>query len=568
MWRRVVARKRPLEWAAVVVALFIVFVGLYRSYPHPWNARPTFVSPRQQVTYELSKQWSESGKPTLTEPLLVELDDDIAAALVPRDGSAYGDEIVPKDFPITVAIYALAHEVGSRFVPLVSPALACVALLCFALTALRVTGSKRATWIATALLASTTAFWISSAALVAGDAAGLAGMMLAIGGLVRIADQQPGTSRRDAGTPDRGGWWAVVAGLGFAVAIASRYTLVGPVVMILGTFAIRHRGAWRRFALAGAATVIACTPVFVYHNWLYGGPLQTAYGISDKTLKERVRFEGRGLTTINVGRIIDHVRIYLTRPEIAALWIAACVAIALLLLRKAGRAGGTLTTLAWATPLVTVPLVLYHGGQGLWGSVAFATNSSFLRYLIPVFALWCLLAAWLLDKLAARSAVWRDRAIAIAAVIALLALRTSFTGAGGVEDLRVGVPAQAGQAQVVFDHTPSDALVITRTGSKALWPDRRTLNATLLYDGPPITDEKILVWDVVPSPERLADVAGRLVTGGHDVFVYDDGPGEGWLTDADIGELRHGLQAFGLDLVDTLPERETSPLYHVVLAAS
>jgi hypothetical protein len=544
-------RSRWLELLVATVALVLVFVGLYRSYPHEWNGKPSFVSPRQQVTYELSKRWADTGRPALVEPLLTELPPDIAAAVTPRDAASVDDEIVPKDFPLTVALFAVTHAVASRLVPFVNPALACFSLLLFALIVDRVTGSRRAAWIAAVLLATTTSFWMSSSAIVSGDALGMIGMFVGVFALLRLAE-----GARSA--------WALAAGAGFATLIASRYTLAGPAVVLLAVFAWQHRDVRTRLWLALGSMVIGLLPIVAYHDWLYGGPTETGYGIADEVFKERVRFEGRGLTTVNFGRLGDHLRYYLARPEIAALWLAAAIALIVVL---TARPRGALRTLAIATPLVSVPIVVYHGGQGLWGSVGFTTNSSFLRYLLPVFALWCLLAAWLVEQIARRpSPVWRDRALALVALVAAAGAWTTYDAAGGVRSLRAGVPLQDFLTQVVLDRTPPDALIISRTGSKVLWPERTVLSATLLYDGPTITDDKVLIWDVVPSAERVADVSASLVEAGHDVYVYDDGTAPGWLTEADIAEIRDSLRARGMRLRATV-RSEVPPLYHVVPAA-
>ncbi len=229
-----------------------------------------------------------------------------------------------------------------------------------------------------------------------------------------------------------------------------------------------------------------------------------------------------------------------------------------------GRARGPLRTLAIAAPAVSIPLVLYHGGQGLYGSVGFVTNSSFLRYLLPLFTIWALLVGWMLDRVASRpSPVWRDRAFAVTAIVAGVAMWTTYAGNGGIRQLRQGVPLQGFLTQIVLDRTPPDAFVISRTGSKVLWPERRVLSATMLYDGPPITDEKILIWDVVPSPERVADVSADLVADGHEVYVYDDGNEPGWLGDADIEVLRSELAERGMRL-RVVVQTSVPPLYHVV----
>jgi hypothetical protein len=85
----------------------------------------------------------------------------------------------------------------------------------------------------------------------------------------------------------------------------------------------------------------------------------------------------------------------------------------------------------------------------------------------------------------------------------------------------------------------------------------------MLYDGPTITDDKILIWDVVPSPERIAQVSGDLTADGRDVYIYNDGGDPGWLENEDVATIRGLLAERGMRMrtvvLDGVP-----PLYHIV----
>ena len=101
---------RRFERIAAILALAAVFGGLYASYPRPWRKEPVFTSPRQSVGYELARQWAKTGKPVETLPLYNKVPKDIAPAFTPRDAASRKGQVVPKDFPLVVAEFAIRGE--------------------------------------------------------------------------------------------------------------------------------------------------------------------------------------------------------------------------------------------------------------------------------------------------------------------------------------------------------------------------------------------------------------------------------------------------------------------------
>src|SRR5918998_1854985 len=114
----------PSPWsarAALLVFAALVGVGLYLSSPHPVGERPVFNSPLQNVTYELADRWAGTGRPTVRPDRFDDLPRDVAPALTPRDASLRDGEVVPKDHPFPVALFAAVHRIGSSAVPLATP---------------------------------------------------------------------------------------------------------------------------------------------------------------------------------------------------------------------------------------------------------------------------------------------------------------------------------------------------------------------------------------------------------------------------------------------------------------
>jgi hypothetical protein len=210
--------------------------------------------------------------------------------------------------------------------------------------------------------------------------------------------------------------------------------------------------------------------------------------------------------------------------------------------------------LSIAAAVITIALLAYHGGQGTWGATQFSVNASLLRYLLPAFALGSVLAGVGLARLRGDGLTI---AVAGVAVLITAALWTTWNGPAGFNT----AARQNVQQRVIRDwivaQSPDDALVVTRLGSKTLFPERRVLTATLMLDGSRVvTDREVLVWEVVPTPAELADDLVLLVQAGYPTYLYNDGS-PGWLSPDDLDTIRERLGTDGVGLVD----RSTAPLF-------
>ncbi len=509
----------------VVVLLVAVFFNLVRSVPASVSD-PVFTSPRQSVTWAMAEAWRDTGRPAIVEPRLTSLPNGLGPALTPRDGASRDVEILPKDFPLTVVAYAAALRIHPLAAHLLNPISGMLLLGACAGLARELGASRRAVLFSALFLTATISFWNNSSAPVVVDTAGAAALLGATALLLR--------SRR---APR----WAVLAGLLLGLAVSSRYTHIGPSLVLLGALAIFRRVGWQVvvYALVGLSAGLAA--ILFYHQWLYGAPLTTGYGLGDTLFADRLRFEGRGLLSFNFSRFRSHARLYLLRPESLLLFGFAIYGAA-----KSWKLADARAVIV-ASGVIFAALFVYHGGQGTFGSNTFAVNASFVRYFLPVFALCSVFAGIALDRLDGDklTAGLGALALAIASVV-----WTTSTGPGGIESARRQMENQREDRAEIVAVTPEDALIITRLGSKTIFPVRGVLSATLTLDGSRvITDREVLVWEVVPEPDELVrSLLAMAAETDHPVFVQNDGRTP-WLSDDDLAEIAVLLDEAGLRLV-------------------
>ena len=301
------ARLRRLERLAVVLALIGVFAGLYASYPRPWRKEPVFTSPRQSVGYELAASVGEDRQAGRDAATVRQGPGRHRPAFTPRDAASRNGQVVPKDFPLVVAMFAAAHKINSNIVPFVVPFMAVLALIVFALLAWELTRSRIAVWMAGILFASTTSFWSSSSWIYAPDTAAVCVVLLAVYAFVRAS-----RSSRLA--------WDVVGGLACAAAFGFRYDNAVIVSVLWFAFLLADRRK-RHFVVpvvAGSGSI----PFLVFNKWLYGSPHTTGYGLAYKLIDQTANIKGRGLLGVSSSIFTRQVDIYLMRPEVLALLVA------------------------------------------------------------------------------------------------------------------------------------------------------------------------------------------------------------------------------------------------------
>ena len=529
------SRRRALdriERLVAVLALIAVFAGLYASYPRPLHKDPLFTSPRQSVGYELARQWAHTGKPVETLPLFKQVPGDIAPAFTPRDAASRGDKVVPKDFPLVVMMFAGAHKISSTLVLFVVPLMGVLALLIFALLAWELTRSRTAVWIAAILFVSTTSFWSSSSWIYAPDTSAACVVLVAIYAFVRASRS------RSLG-------WDILGGLACAAAFGFRYDNAVIVGVLWLAFLWADLASWRRHLIVPIVAGIASIPFLVFNTWLYGSPRKTGYGLAYKLIDQTANIKGRGLLGVSMSIFQHQTHIYLLRPEVLALLVAGAIGIVLVMRNHRER---SVRALGWGTIAISVIVIAYAGTRNLTGADKFTVSSSFLRYMLPSFALLAIFAG---AAVANRSRAVRVAAFVLACAIASVSMFTNVFATNGVKQTRHDVKAGNSVARAVINATPKDAIVITQLASKVLWPERQTLStAFLVKNHRPVTvKDETKVWSLTPSVPRLADVITRLARERHHVYLLDD---QSWLKSVELGDLTTRLAAADIKVTTIL----------------
>jgi hypothetical protein len=506
--------------AALLAFAAVVGVGLYLSSPHPVGERPVFNSPLQNVTYELAGRWADTGRPTVTADRFDDLPADVAPALTPRDAGLRNGEVVPKDHPFPVALFAAVHRVGSSLVPLFTPLAGAACVVALAALAMALTGSRLATAAVLLAVVPATSFWLSASTTISSDTVGLLALLSTALLLVRT----PLTRRAVLGA-------GVLAGL----VVTARYTNLAMVAALVAGVALVRKDERRTllWLLPGLGLLVLL--VAGYHTWLYGSPVRTGYGIGLDLAAQTANPDDAGLLSFRVEALENHVRSYLLRPEV-------------LVLLGLGMAGvvATVRRRAWwvaLTPAAGLSVLLcYYAGRMTWGVEHFEANASFLRYLLPVLAFVALSVGVLVARLPRGAA---GGVVAVLVVAGVLAARTDVDASGG---LRVRREAERDNRVVqddVLAATSSDALVIVNRADKYLWPQRDTLVASYLVRSREEQRRGLSsMFDLTPDGARLADVVGRLCAAGEEVHLLDDG---GWLEPPVRDELDVRLADAGIE---------------------
>lgn len=499
---------------------------------------PVFVTPRESVTWTMAQSWADTGRPTVAEPALEELPGGIGIALTPRDGASAGGDLLPKEFPLTVALYAAALKVHPTLAYALNPLQGILLLIIVAVLGRQLSGTWRAGVFASGLLLTTMSFWSSSSTPVAADTIGAAMLVAATSVLL----QNSRGSDLSAG---------VVGGLLVALSTAGRYTLIGPGVVLVFFLWAFGPMRFRRGGAAAAGLFVGLVPILLYHDWVYGSPFTTGYAIGDRVFQGEIGLEAGSLLSFDSGNLANHVWFYLATPPTIALAALAFVGVRGRWERPEIRA------LAVAFGVIFIALFAFHGGQGTWGSHAFVVNASLLRYLLIVFVLLSVFGGLALDRLSAER-------LAIVLPVALLTLTwtlsTANSGAAGFLSNARQIESQAAVRENVLAVVPPDGIIVSRLGSKTFFPARRVMSASLLRGGATVNlTSGQSVWELVPSPEQLAEAFISVHESGFEVFLHNDGQ---WLAEDQLEAVDSELSAHGLTLVDRSTISE--PLFEVV----
>jgi hypothetical protein len=299
-------------------------------------------------------------------------------------------------------------------------------------------------------------------------------------------------------------------------------------------FLLGHRAEWRRWLIVPTAAAIGSLPFALFNAWMYGSPKTTGYALAYKLIDQTVNIKGRGLLGVSSSLFARQAHIYLLRPEVLVLLLAGLAGLVVVLRDRDNR---TVVALAGGTIAVTVVIIAYAGTRNLTGATSFTVASSFLRYMLPSFALLSIFAA---AAVARRANALKIGAFVVAVVVAALAMHTNVYANGGVRQTDADVKLRKLQGDAVFNSTPSDAIIITQLASKVLWPDRQVLStAFLVKNADPVTvDDETNVWSLRPSLSRLTDVVVRLAREHHHVYLLND---QSWLKPPQLADLTTDL---------------------------
>ena len=530
------SRQRAPVAVAVLVVLLVTLFTLSRAVGFRGD-HPAFATPRESVTWTMAQAWAETGRPAVTEPALEEIPGGLGIALTPRDGAAAGDELLPKEFPLTVAMYAAALRLHSAIALELNPLQGLVLLVAVASLARQLSGSWRAGFFAALLLLTTLSFWSSSVTPVAADTMGVAALVSA----ATVSLQRRHGSDLSAG---------LVAGFLVAVAVASRYTLIGPGIVLLFCLGAVGPVSHRRLLAAAGGLALGLLPLLAYHQWVYGDPFTTGYAIGDAVFQREIGLQSGSLLSFGGENLANHARHYLVTPTVIGLTILAALGVVGSWRRPAVRAS------AASLAIIFVALFAFHGGQATWGSQSFVVNASLLRYLLIVFALLSVLGGIAVGR-------WSGERLVLAVPAILLAitsvLTTANSGAAGFLSSERQIENQAATRDEVLQVVPAEAIIVSRLGSKIFFPERRVMSASLLRQGEPAyLDPGQSVWELVPSPQQLAETLATIDGAGYQVFLHNDGA---WLGVDQIDEIDARLAPFGLALVDRSTLNE--PLFEI-----
>jgi hypothetical protein len=200
-------------------------------------------------------------------------------------------------------------------------------------------------------------------------------------------------------------------------------------------------------------------------------------------------------------------------PAIGAPAAAAALATVVALVRRRDTA----RVFAAASLATFAILLAYYGQQDAWGYRSPQITASFLRYLLPGFAVMTVFAAGAVVALTAR---WGWPAYILPAAFIAGSAWYVHVGPGGVIETH-GVVAEARtlRSQVIANTEP-DAVIAVRIMDKVLFPHRQTMTLTYaIQNEEPFPKNGLETWDYVPGPARFAEVAATVHDAGIPFYV-------------------------------------------------
>jgi hypothetical protein len=513
--------------AGVLCIVIAGWIGLNGAvwWPQLVDETPVYLEPQGSVRSVLAEAWITDGKPTYA--LRPDLGDD-SVALLPRDASLVEQSVVPKDFAYAVVAAAALAGAGSVGSVVFALFLAAAAASVIGAVVWELTKQLLPAFVGAALAMTSVVWWAGSYGGVSLSFAGVTAGMLAVWVLLRYRQRPVPVLRFDNAR-------FLVAGALVGVAVGFHYATFPWWSSLLLASAVGLSGdrttIIRRLAWCAGGGALALAPVLAFNAWLYGSPTVTGYS-EFATVLDAVGWEAGGIG-FSPRAVTENLGVYLTRPEILPLLVAAAYAhrlvdsVHLEIHRRHAVIVGVGLSL----------LVGVSASSPLWGTGTFLTNASMLRYLAPVMALVFVATAVGFD------ALWESRQVlprigAGALVVFCLAVNmtTVLRAQNGIVDTRQLLRDTSATQEAVLDLVPEEGLVITRRLDKVLFPHRATVTASYLVTSTPAGSGVVHLYDTLPDDEELLGFIGRVDD--RPVFIMND---TGWVSSASQARLEQAL---------------------------
>lgn len=499
---RALARQFTLHNALVGGIALAFFVVFWFSYPRDPGERPIFNSPRESVGYHLTERFLDGHG--FSSPLLHydELPPDIAIALTPRDAASVDGEAVPRDFAGTMLLYAAVMFVHPALALLVGPALAIVG----AWALMRITRGLFGEPAGTLAFVCWLAFpplWINASFIFTSDMPALTLLLLGVLAFVRYWEQQTLTG-------------ALALGACFAGSMLFRY----PNVLIALPFAVALLITGRARPTHVVAAAVVAMPfaavVLAFNAYVYGDPLTTGFHLGAEIVDQTVNYSKESFFKRRPDVLARYLRTYALLPNISVPVVLSLLAT----LAGARRYRGAARALAVLAIANFMLLLGYYGQQDAWGYKSAQIAASFLRYLLPGFALAAVFGAWALSEAIRR---WGNAMYILPLAFVVASASWVSVAPGGLKQVYGFVDRSEEFQRQVVAATEPDAVIAVRITDKFLYPQRQTLTLTYaIQNEEPFSKGKLETWDYVPSPERFASVAERTYESGVPLYFIPD----------------------------------------------
>lgn len=489
--------------SALVGGIAVAFlIAFWFSYPRVPGERPIFNSPRESVGYYLTERFLEGHG--FSSPLLHydELPPDIAIALTPRDAASVDGEAVPRDFAGTMLMYAAVMFLHPALALIVGPALAVIGAWALMRITRRLFGEPAGTlafvcWLAFPPL------WINASFIFTSDMPALTLLLLGVLAFVRYWERQTLTG-------------ALALGACFAGSMLFRY----PNVIIAAPFAVAllvtGRARPTHVVAAAAIALPFAGAMLAFNAYVYGDPLTTGFHLGAQIVDQTVNYSKESFFKRRPDVLAHYLRTYALLPMISVPFVLSLLA-TLVASRRCQGAARALAVVA----MVTFMLLLgYYGQQDAWGYKSAQIAASFLRYLLPGFALVAVFGAWALSEAIRR---WGNAMYILPLALVVASASWVSVAPGGPKQVYGIVDRSEEFQRQVVAATEPDAVIAVRITDKFLYPQRQTLTLTYaIQNEAPFSKGQLETWDYVPSPERFASVAERTYESGVPLYFIPD----------------------------------------------